>query len=272
MNNKDIFLNSIMYFIKGAIVGLGAIIPGVSGGVLCVAFGIYEPMMQLLTKPVKSFRENYRMFMPFIAGGIVGFVFLAKAVEIFFSLSETVAIMLFFGLIFGTVPELFKKAESSGSSASWTPFVISLSLAYLMFHILESGTAVAIPQNFMSFCLSGFIWGLSLIIPGLSSSTLLIYFELYEPLTSGIGSLDFGVIIPFVIGIGITALLFARVVNTLFEKHFALMSKVILGFVIASSLKILPTSFESPLILAVSLACFGGGFAIARKMDIARGK
>lgn len=81
-----------------------------------------------------------------------------------------------------------------------------------------------------------------------------------------------GVIIPFVIGIGITALLFARVVNMLFEKHYTFISRIILGFVIASSLKILSVSFESPVILVVSLLCFGAGFAIARKMDIVRQK
>lgn len=272
MNKKNTFLSSIVYLLQGAIVGLGAIIPGVSGGVLCVAFGIYEPMMQLLTHPVKSLKANYKMFIPFITGGIAGFVFLAKAVEIFFSFSETIALMLFFGLIFGTVPELLKKSEKSNDSKSWTPFVVSLSFAYLLFQILENDISVTIPPNFGSFCLSGLIWGLSLIVPGLSSSTLLIYFELYEPLTAGIGSLDLGVIIPFVIGIGITALLFARVVNMLFEKHYTFISRIILGFVIASSLKILPVSFESPVILVVSLLCFGAGFAIARKMDIVRQK
>ena len=42
-------LKSILYALQGAIVGVGAILPGVSGGVLCVAFGIYEPMMALMT-------------------------------------------------------------------------------------------------------------------------------------------------------------------------------------------------------------------------------
>ena len=59
------FLNNIMYAIQGAIVGVGAILPGVSGGVLCVAFGIYEPMMALLTNPVKSFKTHYKMFLLF---------------------------------------------------------------------------------------------------------------------------------------------------------------------------------------------------------------
>ena len=65
-----------MYVIQGAIVGVGAILPGVSGGVLCVAFGIYEPMMALLTNPVKSFKNYYKMFIPFLIGWVLGFIFL----------------------------------------------------------------------------------------------------------------------------------------------------------------------------------------------------
>ena len=180
--------------------------------------------------------------------------------------------MLFFGLICGTIPELFKTSEKSAPEKSWTPFIISLSLAYLLFHILENGISTTIAPSFMSYCLCGLLWGLSLIIPGLSSSTILIYLGLYEPLTAGIGSLDFGVMLPFLLGIGVTALLFARLVNMLFEKHYAVISRIILGFVIASSLKILPSSFESPLTLIISLACFAVGFAVARGMDIAKNK
>ncbi len=261
------WFKSIMYAIQGAIVGVGAILPGVSGGVLCVAFGIYEPMMALLTHPMKSFKTYYKMFLPFLVGWALGFVFLAKGVEMLFALSSTVTLMLFFGLICGTVPELFKKSEKSDPDSSWTPFVITVSLAYLFFHVLENSVAVAIAPSFASFMLCGALWGLSLIVPGLTSSTILIFLGLFEPLTAGIGSLDVAVLLPFLIGIAITVLLFARLVTMLFEKHYPLVSRVILGFVIASSLKILPSTFDSMGLLVISLACFVGGFVVARAMD-----
>lgn len=261
-----------MYAIQGAIVGIGAILPGVSGGVLCVAFGIYEPMMALLTHPIKSFKTYYKMFTPFLIGWVLGFVFLAKGVQLLFDFSPEIALMLFFGLICGTVPELFKSSEKSDYSKSWTPFVISLSLAYLLFHLLENGIAASIAPSFGSYVLSGLLWGLSLIIPGLSSSSILIFLGLYEPLTAGIGNLNFSIILPFLIGIVATVLLFARLVTMLFDKHYATISRVILGFVIASSLKILPGSFENPVTFAISLACFAVGFIIARSMDCARKK
>ena len=263
-------LKSILYALQGAIVGVGAILPGVSGGVLCVAFGIYEPMMALMTHPRKAFPRYYRMFIPFLIGWAAGFTVLAKGIEFLFTLSPTVALLLFFGLICGTLPELFKSAERSDPKASWTPFVVSLSLAYLFFHLLENSVSTSIPPSFAAFLLCGALWGLSLIIPGLSSSTILIFLGLFEPLTAGIGSFAISVLIPFLLGISVTALLLARLVNALYTNHYSIMSRVILGFVIASSLKILPTSFGSPATLVIALVCFAGGFALARAMDLAQ--
>jgi putative membrane protein len=267
--SNNLITKNIKYLIQGALVGVGAILPGVSGGVMCVAFKIYEPMMELLTHPKQALKKHYKMFIPFIIGWVLGFILLAKAVELLFSASAQVALMLFFGLICGTLPELFKVSEKSDPSKSWTPFIISLSLAYLFFHILEGGISTTISPSFWSFLLCGALWGLSLIIPGFSSSSILIYLGLYEPMTEGIGSLNFSVIIPMLIGIISIALLLARLVDMLYKKHYALTSRVILGFVIASSLKILPSSFDNILTLILSIICLVIGFIVARAMDLA---
>ena len=269
-NNK--LLRSVILALQGAIVGTGAILPGVSGGVLLVAFGIYEPMMALISHPGKSFKTYYKMFIPFLIGWLLGFTLLARAVEAMFAASATVALMLFFGLICGTIPELIKESEKSDSKQSWTIFVVTMALAYFLFNILETGMTGAAEINTMSFVICGLVWGLSLIIPGLSSSSVLLYMGLYEPMTAGIAALDFGVILPLMLGLLITVLALARFVNALYEKHYAIVSRFILGFVVASSLKIVPSSFESAGSLVFALVCFGAGFAVARGMDCARNK
>lgn len=260
-------LRNVLYALQGALVGVGAILPGVSGGVLCVAFGIYEPMMELFTHPIKSFKKHYRLFIPFVIGWFLGFLLLAKAVELLFEAAPTVALMLFFGLICGTLPALFKAAEQSDTRKSWTPFIVALALAYLFFHILENSVSTTIPTSFWSYLLCGLVWGLSLIIPGLSSSSVLIYLGLYEPMTAGIGNFNLGVLLPLILGVAVTVLSLARLVSKLFDKHYAFISRVVLGFVIASSIKIIPSDFKDPLTLLLSLACFGLGFVIAWGMD-----
>ena len=263
---------SLILAVQGAIVGTGAILPGVSGGVLLVAFGIYEPMMALLSHPRQSFKTYYKMFIPFLIGWLLGFTLLAKAVEVMFRVSAPVALMLFFGLICGTLPELIKASERSDAKRSWTPFVLTLALAYFLFCLLEQGRVAEVQTNAVSFVICGLVWGLSLIVPGLSSSSVLLYMGLYEPMTAGIASLDFAVILPLLLGLAMTVVALARLVNNLYEKHYALVSRLILGFVIASSLKIVPTQFESAGTLVLSIVCFIAGFAIARAMDCAREK
>lgn len=269
MKNNTV-IKCLLYLLQGMFVGVGAILPGISGGVLCVAFGIYEPMMELLTHPFKALKKNYKMFIPIILGALIGFILLAKAVNLLLENFESVSLMLFLGLICGTLPELFKTSEKSDRKKSWTPFVLALALAYCFFHILENGVSTVIAPSFWSYLLCGLIWGLSLIIPGLSSSSVLLYLGLYDPMTEGIGAFDFSVLIPVFLGIAGSALLLARLVNLLFSKQYAVMSRIVLGFVIASSLKIVPSSFESPLILIVALLCFAVGFAVARGMDLVK--
>lgn len=258
----------ILYLIQGALVGVGAILPGVSGGVMCVAFGVYEPMMELMTHPRRAWRTHAGMFVPFALGWVLGFILLAKAVELLFSAYATVALMLFFGLIGGTLPELLRDSEVRDPNRSWTPFVLSLSLAYLFFHLLENAGNIEMAPSFGAYLFCGVLWGLSLILPGFTSSSILICLGLYEPMTAGIGALDPAVLIPMLLGIGITALSMAHLISALFHRHYAATLRVVLGFVVASSLKILPVTLEDPLTATVSLICFAIGFALARGMDV----
>ena len=265
----DGWLEFLLLCCKGAIVGTGAILPGVSGGVLCVAFGIYEPMMALLSHPVKSFRKYYKMFIPFLLGWIGGFVLLANLVEMLFAASSSIALMLFAGLIFGTIPDLMRKSTEESEQHSWTPLVVALALFFLFFKLLSQSGSIDIQPTSLWYMFCGLIWGLSLVIPGLSSS-ILIYLDLYEPMTAGIAALDFSVILPLLGGLLITVLLTARLVNHLFERHYAIISRIVVGIMLASTLMILPSGFDSVLSGVVSIFGFVGGFAIARGMDIAR--
>lgn len=269
VSNKPSFRWMILC-VQGAIVGTGAILPGVSGGVLCVAFGIYEPMMALLSHPIKSFRRYYKMFIPFIIGWIAGFVLLAKAVEILFEASSAIALALFAGLIFGTLPELLKKSEVSDPKQSWSGFVIPLAVVFVLLSLLQSTSLSSVSPSAAWYVFCGTVWGFSLVIPGLSSSSILIYMGLYQPMTAGIANLDFGVILPLLGGLLITVLLSARLINNLFEKQYTLISRIVLGVMIASTLLILPTSFESVVAALLSAVCFTAGFALARWMDVAK--
>ena len=71
----------LVRMLQGMLIGLGAVLPGISGGVLCVMFGIYRPVMELLSNPRKYFFTHIRKLLPVILGGAVGSYIVAFGYE-----------------------------------------------------------------------------------------------------------------------------------------------------------------------------------------------
>ncbi len=262
--------NIFLLFLQGMLIGTGAILPGVSGGVLCVAFGIYEPMMTFLAHPFQSLRRQYRLFLPLFLGGLIGFVLLAKVIESLLTVSATATMTLFTGLICGTIPGLFQQSNQKDSQKGWSWFIVALLVSFVFFHFLDSGITGTIQPNFGWYIFCGVIWGFSMIVPGLSSSSILLFMGLYQPMAQGIGNLDWTVILPLVIGFGLTLVLLSRLINYLLKHYATIFSRFILGFVISSVLMIVPTAFADAMQLFISIICFVAGFLLARWMDLSQ--
>ena len=230
--------------IQGAVIGAGAILPGISGGVLAVAFGIYQPMMAVLAKPFQNIKIYWKMFIPITIGWAIGFLGLAGAIAKVLSINATVVVSLFIGLILGTFPSLFQEGSKNGRSKSmWVALIISTVVLLAFFYTLKFSTQTTVTPSFGWYIFCGVLWGFSLIIPGMSSSSTLLFLGLYQPMSEGIATMNFQVLIPFAIGILGTVLLLARLVNMLFGRHNGVAFFCVIGFVIASTIPIIPTAF-----------------------------
>ncbi len=258
----------LLRILNGILIGGGAILPGVSGGVLAVVFGIYQPMMELLSHPFTAFKKHWKLFLPVGIGVMLGFVGFAKVVGGLFEKYEVQTLCLFIGLIFGTVPMLLKTAQRDGKSTKKDYLALGLSFALLLAVLLivnrtgKLSLTLTTPWAFVS----GIIWGFSLVVPGLSSSSLLIFMGLYESIMSAVGALNLGVILPLFAGIALVALLFARLIDKLFNERFSLASHAVVGLVLASTLTIIP-SFASTGQLIVGILLAGIGFVAAMQLD-----
>lgn len=227
--------------LKGALVGIGAILPGLSGGVLMVIFGIYEPLLDFLANFIKKFKHYFFYFVPIGIGGILGIILFAGAVSAAFGTYAAQFISLFIGFVAGTVPSIWRTAGLKGrSTGEYTALVIA-SLAILVFMLQGEQQMTSVEPNFLVWIGSGVLVGLGFIVPGLSPSNFLIYFGLYSQMTDGISALELGVIVPLMLGVLISALLFAKLVGFLFERFYGIMYHIILGTVIGSSIAIFPT-------------------------------
>ncbi len=259
----------LVWLLEGIIIGGGAILPGISGGVLSVTFGIYQPMMATLAHPKENIKRYWKMFVPILIGWALGFVIFSKGVSVIFQADSHLAISLFSGLVAGSLPQLFLDAEKEGSRRrDWVGFslVLILSLIAVM-GVTSAVDTMHLQPNFFWYIFCGVLWGLSFVVPGMTSSTVLIWLGLYQPLMDAISSFQLGALVPFGIGILATVLLTARVVNACFERYYGLASRVIVAIVIASTVAIVPTSFASVADGLLCAAAFAVGFAGAWAMD-----
>ena len=252
----------------GALIGIGAILPGVSGGVLAVVFDIYRPFMEILTRPRTAIPRYWRRFPPIILGWCVGFLGFAKGIYAAMDLSDTVTIWLFIGLIVGTVPSLFREAGKEGHSASsWVSLLVCALAMFAGLFYISHVAGVCVEPNFWWYNFCGVLWGMSIVIPGMTSSSVMMALGLYQPMLEGLANLDLLVLSACLPGMFLSILLLARCVSWFFRRHYSVAFHGILGIVLASTLVIIPTSYSGPVEIILSVLCCVGGFFLAYFLD-----
>ena len=259
----------IFKLFQGMLIGLGAVLPGISGGVLCVVFGVYAPIMALLSNPIRAFKKYALTLLPIVIGMGVGFLGVSKVLGIMLNAYPDASVCLFVGLIAGMIPSLFREARTKGTSAKdYVAMTISFIVVLTLLIVLNI-VSVTITANFGWYLFCGFCLALSIIAPGMSFSTLLMPLGLYTPFVEGIGNFDFGVLIPGGVGALLTIILLAKGMNYLLGRYHSTVSHLIIGIIIAATLPIIPyASFISSVQSAVINAlCLIAGVAAALLLD-----
>ncbi|CCK19824.1 membrane protein [Lactococcus raffinolactis 4877] len=237
----------LIRLIKGVVIALGFILPGVSGGVLAAILGIYERMLSFLAHIRRNFKADFFYFLPVGIGGILGIGLLSRPLEFLLAHYQVIVLWGFAGAIVGSLPALWQEAESQSQRDkfdwSWLigTFVASLVILYSMPYIF--GT---LPANFVTFILAGALIALGVLIPGLSPSNLLLILGLYSPMLVGFKNFDLlNVFLPIAIGGILAVLLFAKSMEHLLEHHHSRVFHFILGIVSASTVLILVPNSKS---------------------------
>lgn len=254
--------------LKGIMVGIGFILPGLSGGVLAVIFRIYDPIIRFLSKPFHRFAAQVRYFVPIGIGGVAGIVLFSIVVDAAFGRFEPQFICLFIGFVIGTFPSLFRQAGKKGRGpAHWA--IMGLGAAAVFAVMLLGGSALLhVSPSIPVWFGSGALIGLGVVVPGLSPSNFLIYFGLYDKMAAGIKDFDMTVAIPLFLGVLVCVLLLGRAAAWAFDNYYAGMYHLILGMVVGSSLAIFPT-VVFPAFAPAGLADMGLGLGAAIGLAVA---
>ena len=260
------FLGKVL---QGALIGLGAVLPGISGGVLSVVFGVYRPIMELLSDPVHKWRTYLPELFPYMIGSAAGFLGVANLLSYVLETYPEPSVCVFVGLIVGMLPSLWREAGDQGRNVGNVILscVTLVAMLSLLFWLQNSQNTVE--PGLSSFLFCGFAFALSVIAPGMSFSTILMPLGLYTPFVEGIGHMRPEVLLPGVAGCVVTFICLAKLVNRLFERHYALMFHGIFGIVGAATVMTVPWGSFATSADAASrnLFCMAAGIVAAILLD-----
>lgn len=233
----------LSYFIKGMLIGIGAVAPGVSGGTLAVIFGLYERITDAIGNVFRNFRGNLIFFLPVILGGGFGVLAFSNIMKYLFLNYEVQVKYLFIGLMIGTLPSVFKEANKKGFRNIYIlPCIIAFAVTILLIVFENSGINV-FPEagnGLLQLLSYGAIIGIGTIVPGISASFVLMYMGAYQIILEGVAAFNLTVLIPVGVGFVVSIVAFANIVSRLFKRFYGYTYYMVLGFVLGSIVAIFP--------------------------------
>ncbi len=274
--------DKIILMLKGMIIGVANIIPGVSGGTLMIILGLYEDVINTISHFFKNWKKNLKFIIPLAIGMGLSILLLSKVIKVCLEKYPFPTTFFFLGLVLGGIPLLWNKAKASKKRISnWIVFFITFAIVLVFAFIKEGNFVVDLttltPSMYIVLFVVGMISAATMVIPGISGSLVLMLLGYYEPIIDTIKNLtDFSllghnllILIPFWIGIVVGIVLVAKLIEYLLHKYPIKTYYGVLGFVLASLIAIIKPIFGvTPSILEVIIAIIlviGGG-VIAYKL------
>ena len=237
-------------FLKGIIVGIGGIAPGLSGSVLLVIFGLYQKTINAIGTLFKDFKKNIMFLIPLFLGFGVGVVLFSKIVEYFLNNFEMQTRFAFLGLVLGTIPLFYKEVKKEGFSKKYYVLIIMSVILGIMFFSLNKN---AFPQienpNLLQSILLGVAIAGSSIIPGVDSAVILSSLGLYELYVSSLANFNLNILIPAGFGLVIGVLLISFIINKLVKKYYTITFSIIFGLFIS----IIPNVLNESCVLMLNI-------------------
>ncbi|MCL2244118.1 MAG: DUF368 domain-containing protein [Treponema sp.] len=229
----------VLRFFKGAVIGMDFVLPGISGAALAVVFGLYEKIVTFIANIRKDFIKNLLFFLPVGLGALSGIYLVSHPISFLKDNYQTPFLWFFAGAILGTMPELWSKSGEKGRKPMHIIIMIC-TFIFAAFFLLFSGSWAfgELKLNPLTSFISGGIVAFIALIPGFSSSNFLVLFGLYGQMIDAYRSLNFAVLLPFVLGMGAFVIPFSKLIEFLLKKLFTGFFHVIIGFVLASAILI----------------------------------
>jgi putative membrane protein len=241
-------------FLRGIVMGIADLIPGVSGGTMAFILGIYERLMQALKSLNGDAAYHFLTFkwkqlweevdFKTLAGVGLGILFALFVFVYIIALPQWVAVYkpevygFFFGLVFATVI-LFLTQQDSAKFLRLLTLLIGLAFG-LAFTSLE---LASLPNTKPYIFISGVAAISAMLVPGISGSYILLMLGKYELILNALATFSWDILGVFISGMLVGMIAFVRLLSWLFSKYHATMLMFITGLIAGTLPQLWPLRF-----------------------------
>jgi len=264
MNYKE----DIVTIFKGAVIGATMSVPGVSGGSMAMILGIYDKLISSVSNCFKEPKKNIFYLIKASIGGMIGIVLFARLMSSLLNRYPFIMSCFFLGAVLGGVPIIFKniRIDKTSLNIKFFFFILLGVLSVFLIGLLPTGIFKISNEMSINYILlqlsAGLIIAVALVLPGISTSHMLLMLGLYDTVLSAIKNLKFLELSPLFIGTLLGIFLTAKLLNRLFESHKDGTYLVVFGFMIGSVKTLLPQSIEQGALIFGIIAFLGGLLSI----------
>ena len=279
------FKETAVLFIKGGVIGLANIIPGLSGGTLAVVLGVYDRLIEAIAHFFQNAerRWEYISFLVRIfAGAAISIFFLSNLMDFLLGYHFNQTMFLFMGLILGGIPPIIRahedmKIRTSRILAFVLGMIVVIGLSMLARDCIQpniSAISFTVLDNkaLLMILIAGFFAGGAMIVPGISGSFILVLAGQYAVIIWAVKTLAFKPLICMAIGAVSGILVFSKIIEICLEKIPSLTYYFILGLIIASFYKIFPGVPMNKFAMLYAIGAFVCGTALSYGLSKISGK
>ena len=239
-------MKTIILFIKGLIIGIGKIIPGVSGALLAIILKVYDEGIDSIVNIFNNPKRNILFLLNIGIGILLGIILFSNIINYTLNNYYVITMLFFVGLIIGGIPSILKEVDKKDYIYTFIILVL-----FTIISIFNINNNYVLKNNFIDyifFFLGGVIETCGTVIPGLSSTAMLLILGIYNNVIESIGNIskliiNCKVLIPFTLGIISSLIFVSKSISIALKKYKKKTYSVILGLVLSSIIVLIVKTF-----------------------------
>lgn len=264
-------MSKLKHFVKGIAIGATMMVPGVSGGTMALILGIYHDIISAMSNIFKDFKKSFSFLFIVGLGGLVGLGGISWIIDYFIKTYKYPTMFLFLGIVLGGLPVLFKEADQGKKSKfDFVWFLIGIVIigTLLYFNNVTNESIFTFtnlnPMMLIYLLIAGVVIAVALILPGISTSFLLLTLGLYELTLEAIKTINIPFLLPLVIGTLFGLLVTTKVLENLLNNKPRPTYLMIIGFVVASMFEVFPGIPTDIVTIVISIITLGCGYFLIK--------